>query len=85
MPRENDEPLDVTFSVWALEGMEWIRELLADPALSHEWEWYPKRITQVVNGVATRVWDTSCMSGNAAWAMQVSNYLCILREPLTGI
>jgi hypothetical protein len=82
MPRENDQPLDVTFSVWALEGMEWRRGLLADPALSQEWEWYPKRITQVVNGVSTQVWDTSCMSGNAAWAMQVSNYLCILRGPL---
>ena len=35
--------------------------------------------------VSTRVWNASCMSGNAAWAMQVSNYFCVLREPYTDI
>ena len=71
MPHPELPPHEVEFSVWALEGMEWVRELLVDPALANEWEWYPKKITHVVNGTFDCVWDTSCMSGNATWAFQV--------------
>lgn len=50
--------------------MAWIRELLRDPALRDDWEWYPYQKFVFEDGKEIRCYDEP-LSGEDAWEAQV--------------
>jgi len=69
----NGRTENMEFTMWAKDGMAWLRELVQDPMLADEWTWYPFRKTVYCDGASYRILDDP-MSANNAWDYQVWVY-----------
>ena len=64
------EILELSYTVWVLDGMAWLRELARDKTLKDEWRWYAVKKFKCKGDDKERFIDEP-LSGQEAWEYEV--------------
>ncbi|KAG8788672.1 hypothetical protein FRC15_002829 [Serendipita sp. 397] len=59
--------VDLQFSVWIKDGMQWLKDLVTDPLLRDHWDWHAKKKTLVLDGKECGEIITDPLTAEAAW------------------
>jgi hypothetical protein len=59
------------YTVWIKDGMEWLRDLVRDKSLSHEWEWHAHQKWIHSEGQQPRRIIDEPLSADDAWEAEV--------------